>query len=63
MKPYRTGDGWEVRDGDETIIVFDTWPPKDPEDLETLFSEADISTPQKELFKILFGVIDPEDER
>ena len=60
MTPIEVSDGWEIRDGDEVIIHSATWPPRDPDDLETLFEEANISTPQKELFKILFGVIEPE---
>ena len=62
MKPVKTGDGWEIRDGETVIVTTASWPPRDPDNLETLFEEANISTPQKELFKILFGVVEPEDE-
>ena len=64
--PYtavRTDDEIQIRDGDDIIATFDTWPPKDAEGLETLFNDANISTPQKGLFKILFGVAEVKDER
>ena len=62
-KPVRTDDGIEIRDDDDVVATFNTWPPRDDEGLEQLFDDADISTPQKGLFKILFGVVELEDER
>ena len=58
----RTDDGIEIRDGDDVIATFNTWPPREDEGLEQLLEDANISTPQKGLFKILFGVVDLEDE-
>ena len=63
MKAYRTDDGIEIRDGDEVLTKTSTWPPSDADKLDTLFNNVSISTPQKELFKILFGVVEPIDER
>ena len=59
----RTDEGVEIRDGDDVIANFNTWPPREEEGLEQLFDEANISTPQKQLFKILFGVAELKDER
>ena len=61
--PVYTDDGIEIRDGDDVIATFNTWPPREEDGLETLFEDANISTPQKELFKIVFGVVELEDER
>ena len=59
----QTDDGIEIRDGDDVIAEFNTWPPREDEGLDQLFDDANISTPQKELFKILFAVADLHDER
>ena len=61
--PVQTDDGIEIRDGDDVIATFSTWPPRGNEGLEQLFDDANISNPQKQLFKILFGVANLEDER
>ena len=58
-----TDDGIEIRDDGNVIATFNTWPPREDEGLEQLFEDANISTPQKGLFKILFGVSELEDER
>jgi len=57
----QTDDSIEIRDGDDVIATFNTWPPREDEGLEQLFDGANISTPQKGLFKILFGVAELED--
>ena len=62
-RAIRTNKSIEIRDGDDVIATFNTWPPREDEGLEQLFEDANISTPQKDLFKILFGVVDIEDER
>lgn len=62
-KPVRTNDGIEIRDRNDVIATFNTWPPRENDALEDLFDDANISTPQKELLKILFGVVELEDER
>ena len=54
----RTEDSIEIRDGGDVIASFDTWPPREEEGLEMLFDDANISTQKKELFKILFGVVE-----
>ena len=59
----RTDDGIEIRDGDDVIATFNTWPPRDSDGLDTLLEDANISTPQKSLFKILFGTVELHDER
>ena len=59
----RTDDGIEIRDGDDVIATFNTWPPREDDGLEQLLDDANISSPQKGLFKILFGVVDLVDER
>ena len=61
-QPVQTDDGIEIRDGDDVIATFNTWPPREEEGLEQLLEDANISTTQKGLFKILFGVVDLEDE-
>jgi len=63
LTPVRTDDGIDTRDGEDVIVTVNTWPPRDDQTLEDLFDEANISTPQKDLFKILFGVAELEDER
>ena len=59
----RTDDGVEIRDGDDVIATFNSWPPREDGGLEQLFDDANISTPQKSLFKILFGTVKLHDER
>ena len=61
-QPVRTEDGFEIRDGSDVIATFNTWPPRDDDGLELLFDDANISNPQKELFKILFGVAELVDD-
>jgi len=58
----RTDDGIEIRDGDEVIVVSKTWPPREPDVLDILFDDANISQPTKGLLNILFGVTDLADE-
>ena len=62
-QPVKTDDGIEIRDGAEIIATVTSCPPRDEDGLEQLFDDANISTPQKDLFKILFGVAEIEDER
>jgi len=63
LTAYRTDEGIEIRDDDSVVAEFNTWPPRDADSLDDLFDEGNISTPQKELFRILFGVDKPIDER
>ena len=63
MRAVQTDDGIEIRDGDDVITTVATWPPRKAEALDELFEATDISTPQKELFKILFAVVELQDER
>ena len=62
-KAVRTEKGIVIKDDNESITTCATWPPNEDETLEVLFDEANISTPQKELFKVLFGIVELEDER
>ena len=61
--PVRTDDGIEIRDNDDVVAQFNTWPPRDPDGLEDFFDDADISQPNKSVFRILFGVEELVDER
>ena len=63
LEPVRTDDGIEYRDGNEVVVMGKTWPPRDPEVVKTLLEHANISTPDKELRMLLFGVVEPMDER
>jgi len=61
-EPVRTDDGIEIRDGDDVVATFNTWPPRENDGLDQLFEDANISTPQKQLFKILFGLVELDDQ-
>ena len=62
LKPVRTDDGIEYRDGDGVVVVGNTWPPREPEVIEELLEHANISTPDKELRMLLYGIVEPDDE-
>ena len=61
--PVKTDDGIEIRDGDEVIATFNTWPPRQSDEIENLFEDANVSQPMKGLLHILFGVAELKDER
>lgn len=64
FNPVQVDGGIEIRDGNGNIIeTFNTWPPREAEQLDSLFEEANISTPQKDLWKLMFGVTELQDER
>ena len=59
----QTDNGIEIRDSGTVVATFDTWPPRDADGLSLLFDDANISQSQKEMFHILFGVAEVQDER
>ena len=56
MRVVKTDEQWDIKEGDTVIASSDSYPPTDETVIEAILEEANISTDQKEMFKILFGV-------
>lgn len=63
LKPVRTDEGIEYRDGDHVVVVGHTWPPRESEVVEALLEHSNISTPDKDLRMVLYGAVEPDNER
>jgi len=64
--PVLTDEGLEIRDKNGTVIWVPSetysWPPNE-EMMEAVFEDASISQPTKDVFRMLVGLADIDDER
>ena len=64
--PVLTDDGLEIRDGDGNVVWGPSeqysYPPNE-EMMEAIFADANISNPNKAVFRLITGLVDVEDER
>ena len=64
--PVLTDDGLEIRDGDGNVVWGPSeqysYPPNE-EMMEAVFEDANISNPNKAVFRLITGLVDVQDER
>lgn len=64
--PVLTDVGLEIRDKNGSVIWGPSecysWPPNE-QMMEAVFEEANISNPNKAVFRLITGLVDVEDER
>ena len=58
----QTDSGIEIKDGDKTVTKTKSWPPRNPETIETLLDNAGFDEGEKSALKIMLGVADIGDE-
>ena len=62
-QPVKTDSGIEIRDSNgDTITTVNSWPPRDRESVDKILDDANISEPTRGLLRLLFGVVELEDE-
>ena len=64
--PVLTDDGLEIRDGNGNVVWGPSeqysYPPNE-EMMEAVFEDANISNPNKAVFRLITGLVDVQDER
>ena len=65
-KPVITDDGLEIRDDNDNVIWGPSetysWPPN-ADMMEAVFEDANISNPNKAVFRLITGIEDVQEER
>lgn len=65
-EPVLTDDGLKIRDGNGNVVWGPSesysWPPNE-EMMEAIFNDANISNPNKAVFRLIGGLVDIQDER